>query len=221
MTILELIQQRRSVRAFLTKPVSIDIISEILNTARFAPSGCNTQPWKVAILGPLHKQQLAKEIIEARNHSIESHPDYQYYPRDWHEPYKSRRFSCGSALYGALGIMYHDKASREKIWDLNYHFFNAPIGLIFHIDCTLDTGSYIDMGIFLQNVMLAARHFGLETCAQASLADYPNQVRKVLALDSTQTIICGMALGYPDPDAKINQCRTNRIPIAQFANWYD
>lgn len=221
MNVLDAIRDRRSIRAFLPKSVDNEIIAKILETARFAPSGCNAQPWKVSVLGCEHKHQLATEILKARKTGVETTPDYQYYPSDWHEPYKSRRFSCGKALYGALDIAYHDKVARENTWERNYHFFNAPIGLIFHMDNRLGIGSYMDIGMLIQNVMLAARHFGLETCPQAALADYPDQVRNILSLEPGQIIICGMALGYPDNDAKINQFRTERISVSQFTSWYD
>jgi nitroreductase len=221
MNILETIQKRRSVRAFLPDPISPHIITQILTTAQFAPSGCNTQPWQVAILGTEHRQKLVEKILAARAKGITEQPDYDYYPKQWIEPYKSRRFACGMALYGALKIAHHDKEARQKIWDLNYYFFNAPVGLIFYIDRHLQTGSYIDIGMFIQNVMLAARHFNLETCAQASFADYPEQVRDVLSLDENQIIICGMAMGYANWDAAINLCHTDRIDVEQFTHWYN
>jgi nitroreductase len=221
MEVWEAIRNRACFRAFLDKPVSEDIVRQILDVARFAPSGVNTQPWQVAVLGSQHKKTLAEKIIAARKAGVEANPDYHYYPEQWIEPYKSRRFACGMALYGALDIKREDTAARQAVWDLNYHFFHAPLGLIFYMDKHLQTGSYMDCAMFIQNVMLAARHFGLETCPEASLADYPDLVRETLSLTDSPIILCGMALGYPDLKALINQYRTERLSVDEFTQWFD
>ena len=157
MDVITAIRERRSTRAFLNKPVPNDTLREILDVARFAPSGVNTQPWRVAVVGPLHRAQISAAILDAKARDIPENPDYDYYPTEWFEPYKSRRKACGLALYGALGIAQEDVRKTTNQWYRNYRFFDAPAALIFYIDARLCKGSWMDMGMFIQNVMLAAR----------------------------------------------------------------
>lgn len=218
---LAIIRDRRSVRAFLDKPVSQELVTQVLETARWAPSGVNTQPWHVAVLGPVARHAIGSAIIDARNKGIPENPDYHYYPDNWVEPYKSRRKACGLALYGALNIDKDDLERRKQQWYRNYAFFNAPVGLIFYLDKTLCKGSWMDMGMFIQNVMLAARAIGLETCPQAALAEYPNIIRQTLALSEDYHIVCGMALGYADWTDPVNSYRTERENVENFTKWYE
>lgn len=218
---LAIIRDRRSVRAFLDKPVSQELVKQVLETARWAPSGVNTQPWHVAVLGTIARHAISSAIIDARTKGIPEDPDYHYYPDHWVEPYKSRRKACGLALYGALNINKDDLERRKQQWYRNYIFFNAPVGLIFYLDKTLCKGSWMDMGMFIQNVMLAARAVGLETCPQAALAEYPNIIRKTLALSEDYHIVCGMALGYADWADPVNSYRTERENVENFTKWYE
>lgn len=215
------IRDRRSVRAFLDKPVPPSLITQILEVARWAPSGVNTQPWHVAVLGQSTREKIASRIIEAKNKDIPENPDYQYYPLEWVEPYKSRRKACGLALYSSVGIALGDTEKRKVQWYKNYAFFNAPVGLIFYLDKILCTGSWMDNAMFIQNVMLAARGCGLETCPQAALAEYPDLIREALSLSQDFSIICGMAIGYADWSQPVNQYRTTREPVDNFTQWYD
>jgi nitroreductase len=147
-------------------------------------------------------------------------PDYSYYPGEWLEPFASRRIDCGRALYKALGIEKRDKDAKIRAWNNNYRFFGAPVGLLFFVNKTLNKGSWLDMGMFLQNVMLAASACGLATCPQASLADYPVIVRGLLGVDDQLALVCGMALGYPDLNAPVNQYRLERAPVDEFTRWH-
>ena len=219
MDVISAIKNRASVRAFLDKAVSRHIISAILDAARWAPSGVNTQPWQVVVLQGDKKNAVSQAMLQ--QHQVHKSPraDYQYYPSQWFEPYKSRRFACGMALYGALGIERDDVAKRREVWELNYHFFHAPVGLLFFIDAALEKGSWLDYGMFLQNVMLAARGHGLETCPQAALAEHPQIIRELLGIDDDKSLICGMAIGYPDPNQAINQYRTQRAEVDEFTSW--
>ncbi len=221
MDIAEAIRNRQSTRAFLDRDVSNEVITNILDTARWAPSGVNTQPWQVAVVRGQTKQRIGDDIIAARERGDAENPDYQYYPGQWVDPYKSRRVECGMALYGALGIGREDKEDRKRAWYANYHFFNAPVGLLFFLDRELAQGSWVDMGMFIQSVMLAALNHGLATCPQASLAEYPDIVRSAVALPHELALVCGMALGYPDEQAAVNNYRTTREPVEKFARWYD
>lgn len=216
MDVLTAIKNRQSVREFLAKPVDDAIILEILDVARFAPSGVNTQPWHVTLVGPKARKQINNDIINARENKIPENPDYQYYPEEWVEPYKTRRKECGMALYGALDIKIDETAKRKAQWYKNYDFFGAPVGLIISIEKIMCKGSWLDLGLFIQSIMLAARHFDLETCPQASLAEYPDIVRKHLNINPKQHIACGIALGYANWQAPVNNYRTTRIPLSEF-----
>lgn len=221
MNVLEAITHRQSVRRFLQKPVPLTLIQEILEHARFAPSGVNTQPWQVVVVGPKTIQRIGDAIIPLREQGIEPNPDYHYYPEQWVEPYKERRKACGAALYGALNIQYGDAEKRKAAWYRNYYFFEAPWGLLFFIDKNLEKGSWLDCGLFIQNCMLAARGLELETCPQASLSEYPDVVRKIVNVSSDLHLICGMAVGYADWSDPINQYRTTREPVESFTTWLD
>jgi nitroreductase len=124
-------------------------------------------------------------------------------------------------LYGALGIDRHDKERRLEQWNLNYRFFGAPVGLVLHLDNQLTTGAWMDLGMFIQNILLGAVGLGLGACPQASIAEYPDIVRQQLKLDSSQSIACGIALGYPDLAHPVNQYRTERLPLESFTVWHD
>ena len=221
MDALEAIQSRFSARAFQNTPVDKAIIEKILHAAGRAPSGVNTQPWQVAVLTGETKATLSAQILQARGNQAPDTPDYQYYPLEWFNPYKTRRMECGAALYGALEIEHSDKAKRLAQWNRNYTFFDAPVGLLFFVDGRLETGSWMDCGMFIQSIMIAARHFGLHTCPQASLAEHPNIVREVLNLPPELKVICGMAMGYADESAQVNQYRTTRLAVDEFTTWWD
>jgi nitroreductase len=205
MDVFEAIQTRKSTRAYLARDVAQEDIEHILNTAARAPSGVNTQPWKVAVVKGKTKQQITDALIQARQAAREPEPDYAYYPDEWKDPYRMRRIACGKALYSALGIEKGDKHAQMQAWENNYRFFGAPLGLFFFIDQQLNKGSWLDMGMFIENVMLAAVGHGLATCPQASLADYPTMVREILGFEQQFQLICGMSLGYEDPNQPVNQ----------------
>lgn len=221
MDIIAAIKSRHSVRAFQDRPVDPLIVKQILDAARYAPSAVNTQPWHVAVLQEKTLQTLGDKILEARAAGVEPNPDYQYYPHDWFEPFKSRRVACGQALYGALGIDRRDTEKRLEQWNRNYRFFGAPMGLMIFINQHLETGSWMDLGMFIQNIMLAARQFELGTCAQAALAEHPDIVRETLQIKEPWTVVCGIALGYPDESVPVNQYRTEREDVQSFTLWYD
>jgi nitroreductase len=221
MEVLEAMHRRASTRAYLDKPVDRATIESILEAARWAPSGTNAQPWQVAVVVGETKRRLSEALLAERKAGNPENPDYSYYPKQWNEPYKSRRVACGLALYQALKIGRDDKDARLKSWNNNYHFFGAPVGLFFFLDRSLEKGSWVDMGMFIENVMLAALSFGLATCPQAALAEYPDIVRRLLNVPDTRALLCGMALGYPDSAAPVNNYRTAREPVAGFTAWHE
>ena len=221
MDVLEAMRSRKSTRAYLDKPVARATIEAILDAARWAPSGVNSQPWQVAVVTGAIKARISEALLAARTAKQPENPDYAYYPSEWQEPYKSRRKATGLALYRALNIGKDDAIARLQAWNNNYHFFGAPAGLLFFVDRALAQGAWVDMGMFIQNVMLAARAHGLDTCPQASLAEYPDIVRAILGMADTHALVCGMALGYADAAAPVNGYRTERAAVSAFTAWHD
>lgn len=221
MEVLDAMRRRASTRAYLDKPVDRATLEAILDAARWAPSGVNTQPWQVAVVVGETKRRLSAALLAERNAGHPENPDYAYYPQQWVEPYKARRMACGFALYQALKIERHDPDARLKAWNNNYSLFGAPAGLLFFLDRALAQGSWVDIGMFIENAMLAALSFGLATCPQAALAEYPDVVRKLLNVPDSRALVCGMALGYPDMAAPVNNYRTAREPVASFTTWHE
>lgn len=214
------ITSRQSCRRFIDQPVSRQRLQQLLEIARFAPSGSNVQPWKVYAIRGQKKDALCKEILEDYHANGERQDrEYEYYPTDWFEPYLARRRACGWGLYGSLGITREQKDRMNQQRGRNYIFFGAPAGLIFSINRRLNTGSWMDVGMFLQSVMIVARGQGLHTCAQASFANYPDIVRKHLGIPQEEIVICGMAVGYGDMSAPENLWRTDRAPVESFTRW--
>lgn len=221
MDVHEAMHHRASTRAYLDQPVGRATVEAILEAARWAPSGTNAQPWQVAVVTGETKRKISAALLAERIAGRPQNPDYDYYPRHWDEPYKSRRVACGLALYQALKIGRDDKDARLKAWNNNYSFFGAPVGLLFFLDRSLEKGSWLDMGMFIENVMLAALGHGLATCPQASIAEYPDIVRRIVNVPDSRAMVCGMALGYPDAGAPVNRYRTAREPVANFTIWHD
>lgn len=221
MNVIEALNQRKSTRAFLKQDVDKAVIEEILDAARHAPSGANTQPWQVAVVTGDKKRKLELRLEAALSDGIEAKMDYLYYPTEWSEPYKSRRVACGLELYRALHIEREDKQQRRDQWAANYRAFDAPVALFFFMDAGLQTGSFMDYGMFLQSLMLAAVDKGLATCPQAALAEYPLLVKQELGYPENSILICGMALGYENHDAAINHYRMQRDEVSAFARFFE
>ncbi len=221
MDILQALRGRQSIRAYRQTVVDKKTIHDILDAARWAPSGVNIQPWQVVVVQGKTKQTIGDRIIATRENGQKENPDYAYYPEKWIEPWRNRRLQCGLAMYEALGIGRKEAEKRKQAWYRNYHFFDAPVGLLFFLDKKLAAGSLLDMGLFLQNIMLAAHHYGLATCPQAALAEYPDVVRDILQLSTDRLLLGGMALGYADMDQPANQYRLPRCDVEEFTRWYD
>lgn len=218
------ITSRRSIRAYLPTPVPRQTLEDILSVASRAPSGTNIQPWKVHVLTGAAKESLSAKILEAFNDPAEaaSHSDdYPYYPREWLSPYIDRRRKIGLGLYGLLGIQKGDKARMHSQLGRNYTFFDAPVGLIFTIDRLLQQGSWLDYGMFLQNIMIAARARGLDTCPQVAFMQFHRIILTHLNVPSDQMLVCGMSLGYADPAAIENTLITEREPVSAFARFHE
>lgn len=215
------ITTRRSVRAFLPDPVPQDMIEHLLGVAARAPSGTNTQPWKVHVLVGAAKDALINTVLAAREVNPKGEgAEYSYYPEKWREPYLSRRRKIGLDLYGLLGLGREDKAGMWAQFGRNYLFFDAPAGLIFAIDADMETGSWLDFGMFLQSFMIAARGHGLDTCPQEAWAEYAQTVKQALAIPADQIVVCGMSLGYADNTKIENELVTEREPADAFTTWH-
>lgn len=220
--VLAAITGRRSVRGFLDAPVARATIEQILAAAASAPSATNTQPWRVHVLTGAARARLTAAIMAERAAGAqEPAPEYRYYPEIWPEPYLTRRRSLGWRLYGLLGIAKGDRAASRAWHDQNFCFFGAPVGLIFTLDRRLAIASFLDLAMFMQNVMVAARAFGLDTCPQAAFAHYHAIIRGELGLPQEEMVICGVALGREDPAAPANQLRADRGPVEAFATFHD
>lgn len=221
------ITSRRSVRAFLPTPVPRQTIEDILAVASRAPSGVNTQPWKVTVLTGRAKDALSQKILaehDARAAAGSTGADvgeYDYYPTEWAPPYIDRRRKVGWDLYGLLGIAKGDKARMHAQHGRNYRFFDAPVGMIFTIDRILRQGSWLDYGMFLQNVMTAARARGLDTCPQAAFIGFYSLIEEHLNLPRTEMVVCGMSLGWADEAAPENKLVTEREPVAGFTRFVE
>ena len=218
------ITSRHSMRAFLPTPVPRATLEEILAVAARAPSGTNTQPWKVHVLTGAARERLAQAVCaayddpeEARRHAEE----YAYYPTEWVAPYIDRRRKVGWDLYGLLGITKGDKARMHAQHRRNFLFFDAPVGLIFTIDRVMQQGSWLDYGMFLQNIMVAARARGLDTCPQAAFSQFHRLIAAQLGLAPTEMVVCGMSLGHADPAAVENSLVTERVPPSAFTQFHE
>ena len=221
MTPEEAITGRRSIRAFLPKPVPRELIERVLAIAGRAPSGSNVQPWRVWVLQGAARDAIVAEAVARYDRGEAGKREYNYYPVRWREPYLARRRACGWGLYGTLGIGREDKARMHAQHARNYCFFDAPVGLIFSIDRDLEKGSWLDYGMFLEAIMVGARQFGLETCPQAAWLSYHDLLQRRLGIPPEETIVCGMALGYPDPDAKVNTFTPDRMPVEEFTTFVE
>jgi nitroreductase len=215
---------RRSIRAFLPTPVPRALVEDILQVAARAPSGTNTQPWQVHVLTGDALRALAADIAAAHDdpQARAAHTEeYAYYPQQWQSPYIDRRRKVGWDLYSLLGIAKTDKARMHVQHGRNYSFFGAPVGLMFTIDRVLEKGSWLDYGMFLQNVMIAARARGLDTCPQAAFTPFHRIIARHLQLPETQMLVCGMSLGHADPAAIENTLVTEREPVAAFTRFLE
>ena len=222
------IENRYSVRAFRPDAVPRDLLTDILRVASRAPSGTNAQPWKVYVLQGAQRDTLVQRVSAAHD-EVRDHPEradnyretYDYYPRQWVEPYLSRRRQNGWSLYGLLGIQKGDTERMYAQHHQNYRLFGAPVALMFTLDRVMGQGSLVDYGMFLQNIMIAARARGLHTCAQGAWNPYASIVLPLIGAGPDEMLVCGMALGYADADALINTYSTPREAVEGFVRWVE
>jgi nitroreductase len=218
------ITSRRSIRAFLPQAVAREDIEAILQVAARAPSGTNTQPWKVYVLTGERRERLSSRILAAYadpEQNKQHTEEYAYYPGEWKSPYIDRRRKVGWDLYSLLGLTRENKTGMAAQHARNYTFFGAPVGLIFTIDRIMEQGSWLDYGMFLQNIMVAARGRGLDTCPQAAFTQFHRIIADELGLPESETVVCGMSLGYADREKVENSLVTEREPVANFVKFME
>lgn len=219
MNVWDAVVGRRSVRRFLDKPVPEKIVRDILEGASRAASGTNMQPWMVHVVSGAAKERLSATVSDLAEKE-EASLEYNYLPENIKEPYRSRRRKVGFDLYEKYGVERDDMQGRKAAMLRNYRFFGAPIGLFFTLDRSMSMGSWLDCGMFMQNVMLLARGFGLETCPQQAWCDFGAGVRQELHIPEEHIILSGMALGYIDESAPENRLVTERADVGEFSTWH-
>ncbi|MFM0341916.1 nitroreductase [Paraburkholderia fungorum] len=206
-------------RFYLNRAVDLEIVTGILNSARYAGTGANVQPWRVYVTTGAAKATLTKAIGNAHETAPGEHAsEYRYLPDPLPEPFASRRREFGSAFYGSLGIAHDDLAARAAQSARNCRFFDAPVGLIFTIDRRLEKGSWLDLGMFIQNIMLAAKARGLDTCTQEFLSRYHAVIRANLPLAPEELVVCSMAMGFGDPEWAKQRPQMPKASIEEFAS---
>jgi len=215
------ITTRQSVRAFLPTPIARDTVEMLLKLAARSASGSNIQPWRIRVIGGAVKDGLEKAIFDAveRDGFEPYQREWNYYPVNWREPFHGRRRKIGWDMYSLLGVAKGDFEGTQRARMRNYEFFGAPVGMIFTLDEDLEIGSWLDLGIYLGSLMIAARGHGLHTCPQAAFADFHTIIRAQLGIPEKEVIICGMALGHIDPDAPVNRLATERAALADYASF--
>jgi nitroreductase len=220
------ITSRMSARAFTQQAVPRALLEQILEVASRAPSGTNTQPWKVYVLQGATRDSLVEKICTAHD-AVRANPElaanykeeYDYYPTKWISPFIDRRRENGWSLYGLLDIGKADKDKMHAQHQRNYKFFDAPVGLMFTVNRVMGRGSLIDVGMLLQNVMVSARGHGLHTCPQAAWNGFANIIMPHIGAGEDEMLVCGMSLGYADETDKVNSFHTPRVPAAEFTTW--
>lgn len=222
------IESRFSARAFLQTPVPRATLTDVLRVSARAPSGTNTQPWRVYVLQGASRDSLVDKVCTAHD-AVRANPElaaqykeaYDYYPEKWVSPYIDRRRENGWSLYGLLGIGKADKDKMHHQHQRNFRLFDAPVGLMFTLDRVMGRGSLVDFGMFLQNVMVAARARGLHTCPQAAWNSYASIILPHIGAGPDEILVCGMALGFADESDIVNTFKTPRVPVQDFTTWVE
>lgn len=224
----QVITSRHSVRAYLDKPVCPEILKDILTVASRAPSGTNTQPWKVYVVQGKKRAELIRQVCDAQLQMFEKpslaehHQEtFAYYPEQWISPFIDRRRENGWGLYGLLNIQKGEKEKMARQQLRNYELFDAPVGLFFTVNKAMGIGSKMDIAMMIQNVMLAAKARGLDTCPQAAWNHFHKIVSNTLHFPEDEELVCGMALGYADPNDIVNTFITPRAPAEEFTVYVD
>ena len=217
-SVSEALATRKSVRAFRSDPVPRALVEDILTRAARAPSGGNLQPWHVYVAMGKAREELVARVMKLRaQYPMGTGGEYNIYPPNLFEPYRTRRFKLGEMMYATMGIGREDKAGRIAAFGRNWEFFGAPVGFIFTMDRRMEFGQWVDLGLYMQSIMLLAREHGLDTCPQESWSQFQQSVRDFFAIPETEMVFCGMALGYCDDTAPVNSLVSERAPLSEFA----
>ncbi len=220
MRVSEAIQKRISCRAFKTKPVSLELLKTILNKAGRSPSGGNLQPWHLFVIGGDELKKLLIIVEQELKLFPKGHsPEYSVYPKELEEPYWSRRFKCGEDLYSILNIGRDEKVQRRQQFSRNFKLFNAPVGIFVFIDRKMGPPQWSDVGMYLQNIFLLSKEYGLDTCAQESWCVFHELVQDYVRAPSNLMLFCGVAMGYMENNDPINSLRTDRAPLGEISNF--
>ncbi len=221
-TVRDALLSRHSCRAFTARPVEREVLFELLDTARFAPSGGNLQPWLVHVLSGDAMLRFRTQLTPAlQADPLGGTAEYQVYPQPLKEPYRSRRLKSGEDMYGHIGVRREDTAARRRQFACNFDFFGAPAAMFFFVDRSMGPPQWSDMGMFIQSLMLLVRERGLESCAQESWSIWHKEVGEFLSIDPALMLFCGMAIGHGDYTAPINRLRTERAAVEEFAVFHD
>ena len=212
----ELCADRHSVRGYLPTPVPTALLEQLLISARMAPSGANLQPGSFVQVKGQVRASLSSALVNAWATGQAEAEDYDYFPKPMPMTLRRRQVAAAQALYGALGVARDDRAGRDAQFERNFHFFDAPVALVVTLEHGFGSGGYMDLGMTLYGLMLAAQAQGLATCAIGAMASYPSLIRQHLGLANDSVIVCGMALGYADPSAPVNQTRTERCSLDTY-----
>jgi nitroreductase len=207
---------RRSARAFLSDPISDEVLHRLLQSARQAPSGANLQPGSFVQVRGLARERMSAELVASFRAGTQEVEDYAYFPKPMPSLLRRRQVAAARALYGALGFAREDRNARDGQFERNFRFFDAPVALVVTIDRDFGSGGYMDLGMAIYGLMLAAQAQGLATCAIGAMASYPSLIRRCLGLEDRETIVCGLALGYADAGAAVNATVTSRCALDEY-----
>jgi nitroreductase len=219
MDLIEGIETRRSIRAFKDTPIPEETLNKILKVAANSPSFTNTQPWEVAVVCGEKKEDLSKIIYDLASKKAEIRPDLPR-PTGWPPEHEARSRDHGKRRLAALGVKRDDETEREKLSLMNFEFYGGPCAILLFMDGSLNEWSILDMGLFAQNLILAAHSFGVESCLQASVTNYAREIKKFLGLPESKKLLICISLGYPDNEAKLNTYRAIKQKPEEFAKWY-
>lgn len=210
---------RKSIRAFRADPVARQLIEKIVTLSRTAPSGANLQPGEYIVLTGDPLKQLSNALSTAISEGLEPIESYSYFPNPMPKRYRQRQVRVGAALYESLGVDRKDKAARDEQFMRNFQFFDAPVGVVATLDRRMGKGCFMDFGMAIQTLFLAAHANGLACCGIGAMAEYGPFITDFLELDSDQIVVCGIAIGHPDTDASVNTFQTDRAPLDEFSRF--
>jgi nitroreductase len=220
MDVLEGIKTRKSIRAFKPNLIPRDVMEKILEVVSNSPSYTNTQPWEVVVVSGKKTNELAQKLLELAKSNAPTNPD-MIMPKGWPTAMEERSREHGARRLSTIGIERGDEVGREKLRLMNFEFYGAPCVVFLLMDKTLGEWSIFDMGLFAQNLILAAHTFGIESCLQASVTNYAPEIKKFLGISEDKKLVIGISMGYPDEKAKLNAYRSLKQRPDKYTKWYE